>query len=82
LDPNDRITVILIVYRFEDSYSHRPNLKLIMTSALMLHEGSHVPLNAACYRDVSFCVPTESCVASCIYFATSHCVTASEELNE
>jgi len=32
-----------------------------MTSDLMLNEGSHVPLGAACYRDVDFCVTVESC---------------------
>jgi len=37
-----------------------------MTSALMLNEGRYVPLAAACYPDVDFCVTVESCGTSCI----------------
>ena len=50
-----------------------------MTSAVVLNEGSHVPLGAACYPDVAFCVPAEGCdtTYTCV---TSHCVTASEDL--
>jgi len=42
-----------------------------MTSAVVLNECSQVPLGAACYPDVAFCVPAESCGASCTC-ATSH----------
>ena len=62
----------------EGPYSHRPNTKLIMTPALMLNEASHVPLGAACYPDVNFCVPAGGCGASCTCCVTSHCVMASE----
>jgi len=37
-------------------------------------------LGAARYPDVAFCVPAESCGASCTICVTSHCVTASEDL--
>jgi hypothetical protein len=50
-----------------------------MTFALKLNEGNHVPLVAACYRDVVFCVTADSCDASCTC-VTSHCVTDSEDL--
>jgi hypothetical protein len=36
-----------------------------MTSAVVLNEDSHVPLGAACYPDVAFCVPAEGCGATC-----------------
>ena len=39
-----------------------------------------MPLGAACYPDVDFCVPTESCGSSYICCFTSHCVTAFEGL--
>jgi len=54
-------------------------MKLILTSAIVLNEGCHVPLCAACYPDVAFCVPAESCGASCTC-VTSHCVTTSDNL--
>ena len=59
---------------------HIDKSKLFMTSAVLLNEGSHVPLDAACYPDVDFCVPAEGCGASCTCCVTSHCVTASEDL--
>jgi len=43
--------------RFERTYSRRPNTKLIMTSAAVLNERSHMPLGAACYPDVAFSFP-------------------------
>jgi len=46
----------------------------------MLNEGSHVPLGAACYLDMSFCVTVDSCGATCTCFITSHFVTTSEDL--
>jgi len=49
-----------------------------MTPAVVLNEGSHVPLGAACYPDVAFCVIAEGCGATCTCCVTSHCVTASE----
>jgi hypothetical protein len=55
-------------------------MKLVMTSAVVLNEGSQVPLGAACCPNVAFCVPADSCGASCICCVTSHCVTASEGL--
>jgi hypothetical protein len=51
-----------------------------MTSVLMLNEDRHVPLGAACYPDVDFCVTAEGCGATCTCCVTSHCVTASEDL--
>jgi len=51
-----------------------------MTSAVVLTEGSHVPLGAACYTDVAFCVPADGCGATCTGCVTSHFVTASEDL--
>jgi len=51
-----------------------------MTSAVVLAEGCHVPLGAACYPDVAFCVPAEGCGATCTFCVTSHCVTASVDL--
>jgi len=50
-----------------------------MTSAVMLNEGSHVPLGAACYTDWAFCFTADSCGATCTACVTSHCVTASED---
>jgi len=50
-----------------------------MTTAVVLNEGSHVSLGAACYPDVAFCVPAECCGATCTCCVTSHCVTASED---
>ena len=52
-----------------------------MTSAVVLNEGSHVPLGAASYPDVTFCGTANSCGATCTCCVTSHCVTASEDLN-
>jgi len=36
-----------------------------MTSPVVLNDGSHVPLGAACYPDVAFCVIAEGCGATC-----------------
>ena len=38
-----------------------------------------MPLGAACYPDVVFCVPAESCGATGTCCVTSHCVTASDD---
>jgi len=66
--------------RFERTYSRRPNTKLIMTSAVVLNERSDMPLCAACYPDVVFCVPAGRCGATCTCCVTSQCVIASEDL--
>ena len=79
MDPKDRRTFILILYVLKE-LSQIDQTKLIMTSALTLNEGSHVPLSAACCLDVVFCVPAEGCGATCTCCVTSHCVTASEDL--
>jgi hypothetical protein len=39
-----------------------------MTSALTLNDGRQVPLGAACYPDVAFCVLAEGCGAICISY--------------
>lgn len=51
-----------------------------MTSTAVLNEGNHVPLEAACYPDVGFCVPAEACGVSWICCVMLHCVNASEDL--
>ena len=51
-----------------------------MTSAVVLNEGSHVSLGAACYPYVAFCGTAEGCGATCTCFVMSHCVTASEDV--
>jgi hypothetical protein len=51
-----------------------------VTSGFMLNAGSHVPLGAACYPGVAFCVPCESCAASNDCYLTSYCVTLSDDL--
>jgi hypothetical protein len=53
---------------------------LIMTSDVELNDGSQMPLGAACYLDVVFCVPVEGWGAKCTCYVASHCVTASEGL--
>jgi len=55
-------------------------MKLIVTSAHTLNEGSREPMDAAFYLDVAFCVPTQGCDATCAFCVTSHCVKASEDL--
>jgi hypothetical protein len=51
-----------------------------MTSAVVLNEGSHVPLAAACYPVAISCVPAEGHGGSCNCCVSSHCVTASDDL--
>ena len=80
MDPNDPRTFNFNCVPVEGPYSHRPYMKIIMTSAVVLNEGSHVSLGAACYPDVAFCVPADSCSATCTRCVTSYCVTASEDL--
>jgi hypothetical protein len=50
------------------------------TSAVVLNECGHVPLGAACYCDVAFCVSAECSDSTCICCVTSHCVTTSDDL--
>jgi len=55
-------------------------MKLIVTSAPMLNEGSREPLDAACYLDVYFCDPAQGCGATCVCCVTSHPLRSSEDL--
>jgi len=79
LDPNDCRTFSFKCIPVEGIYSHRPNTKLIVTLTVVLNEGSHVSLGAACYSDVAFCGPANSCGATCTR-VTSYGVTASVDL--
>jgi hypothetical protein len=47
---------------------------------VVLNEGSHVSHAAACCHDEKFCVPAVDCDATCIFWATSHSLSTSDDL--
>jgi len=51
-----------------------------VTSAVVLSVGSHVTLGAACYPDVTFCVPAELCGVTCTVVLRHIVLTATEDL--